>query len=83
MSWETVTQIVTIIAALAISPIMLVIFTNLMSKRIDDLRATMSAEHDKLYNLVSRIETKLEAINDRIHEIDKRLSISETKQSSP
>ena len=37
MSWETVAQIVTIIAALAISPIMLVIFTNLMNKRIDDI----------------------------------------------
>ena len=90
MEWETVAQIVAIIAAVAaagISPLMIVVFSNLMTKRIDDLRedirgdikelrSTMQTEHDKLHTAVTNLTST-------IHEIDKRLTIFETKQSTP
>ena len=89
MDWETVAQIVAIIAAVAaagISPILIVIFSNIMNKRIDDLRedirsdikdlrSIMQIEHEKLYSTVN-------ALAETVYSIDKRLAVLETKQNN-
>ena len=89
MDWETVAQIIAIIAAVAaagISPILIVIFSNIMNKRIDDLRedirsdikdlrSIMQIEHEKLYSTVN-------ALTETVYSIDKRLAVLETKQNN-
>ena len=96
MSWETVAQIVTIIAALAISPITLVICMNLINKRIDDVLESIKDSHTELKDLRTELKewsatmsaehAKLcDAVTNptaKVYDIDKRLTVYEVKQTS-